>query len=181
MAPSKRRRTRKEGSFELRHIVNPLVGFEGAVSFNLANQSYAPNGTNCALVCGQPPLEVSGKLTEFTLDWVVSMKKRNFRPFAIGGFGFNFTVPGTEPTVATSIGIVPGYSVNTVVRPAFVYGGGARLELRQALRDAPAGSGHYNQGASTHRPLSLNHQIYADLRADGRRVLSLLTYRCSFG
>ncbi len=132
---------------ELRHIVNPLVGFEGAVSFNLANQSYAPNGTNCALVCGQPPLEVSGKLTQFTLDWVVSMKKRNFRPFAMGGLGFNFTVPGTEPTVATSIGIVPGYSVNTVVRPAFVYGGGLdwnfakhfgmRLQVRATTTKAP--------------------------------------------
>jgi hypothetical protein len=132
---------------ELRHIVNPLVGFESAVSFNPQNESYAPNGTNCALVCGQPPLEVSGKLTEFTLDWVVSVKKGKFRPFAVGGLGFAFTVPGNSPDVSTPIGLVPGYAVNTVVRPAFVYGGGVdwsfakrfglRLQVRGNMTKAP--------------------------------------------
>lgn len=132
---------------ELRHIVNPLVGFEGAVSFNLADESYAPNGTACGFVCGQPPLEVSGKLTEFTLDWVASVKKGNLRPFAVGGLGFAFTIPGSNPTVTQSNGTVPAYSVNTVVRPAFVYGGGIdwsfakhwglRLQVRGNTTKAP--------------------------------------------
>jgi len=128
------------GIVELRHIVNPLVGFEGAVSFNPDNQSYAPEAGACELVCGLPPQEVSGKLTEFTLDWVVSVKTGKLRPFALGGVGFAFTVPGRNPTVTTPNGPVSGYSVTTVVRPVFVYGGGLdysftkRLGLRVQFR-----------------------------------------------
>jgi len=128
------------GLIELRHIVNPIVGFEAALSFNPANQSYAPNATNCALVCGLPPQEVSGKATSFTGDWIVSFKSGNLRPFALGGVGFVFTVPGANPKVTTPNGTVPGYSVTTVVRPVFVYGGGIdwsftkRLGLRVQFR-----------------------------------------------
>lgn len=132
---------------ELRHIVKPLVGFEAALSFNPANQSYAPDSTNCALTCGQPPLEVSGKVTEFTGDWIVSMKSGNLRPFALGGVGFAFTVPGASPTVKASNGTVPAYAVNTVVRPVFVYGGGLdylfskhfglRVQFRGNMTKAP--------------------------------------------
>jgi len=132
---------------ELRHIVNPLVGFEGAVSYNPDNQSYAPKTGACGYVCGQPPLEVSGKLTEFTMDWVVSIKSGNLRPFALGGAGFAFSVPGRSPRVTTSVGTVPAYSVNTVVKPAFVYGGGLdwsflphwglRVQIRGNMTRAP--------------------------------------------
>ncbi|SPE20277.1 conserved exported hypothetical protein [Candidatus Sulfotelmatomonas gaucii] len=132
---------------ELRHIVNPLVGFEGAVSFALADQSYAPKAGACALVCGQPPLEVSGKMTQFTMDWVVSMKAGKVRPFALGGAGFAFTVPGASPTVTVGKVTVPGYAVNTVVRPVFVYGGGLdwsflphfglRVQVRGNMTKAP--------------------------------------------
>jgi len=133
---------------ELRRIVNPLVGFEGAVSYSPDNQTYQPNGTSCNLVCGQPKLEVSGKLTQFTMDWVVSMKSGHLRPFALGGAGFAFTVPGRSPTVhSAQFGTVPGYSVNTVVKPAFVYGGGldwgflphwgVRVQIRGTMTKAP--------------------------------------------
>lgn len=121
---------------ELRHLVNPLVGFEAALSFNLANQSYAPKTGDCGFVCGQPPLEVSGKATEFTGDWVVSAKAGRLRPFLVGGAGFIFNVPGNSP-----------YSTNTVVRPVFVYGGGVdwsfaahfglRLQVRGNMTKAP--------------------------------------------
>ena len=132
---------------ELRHIVNPFVGFEGAVSFNPANQSYAPKPGACGYVCSQPPLEVSGRQTEFTMDWVVSLKRGNFRPFVLGGAGFFFTIPGANPTVKQSNVVVPAYSVNTVVRPDFVYGGGIdwaflphfglRLQVRGNTTKAP--------------------------------------------
>lgn len=136
------------GLVELRHIVNPLVGVEAALSFNLADQSYAPNGTNCFPVCGQPPLEVSGKTTQFTGDWIFSLKTGNLRPFALAGVGFAFTIPGTSPTAKDSAGhVLPAYSVNTVVRPAFVYGGGLdysfsrhwglRLQIRGNTTKAP--------------------------------------------
>lgn len=135
------------GLVELRHIVNPLVGFEAALSFNPSNQTYTPNGTSCALVCGQPTQEVSGKTIGFTADWVVSVKTGNLRPFALGGAGFDFTLPGGNPTVVTPSGTVSGYAVNTVVRPVFVYGGGLdylftkrfglRLQIRGNMTKAP--------------------------------------------
>ncbi len=143
---------------ELRHIVNPLVGFEGAVSFNLDNQSYAPNGSSCAFVCGQPTQEISGKLTEFTMDWVVSIKSGKVRPFALGGAGFAFTIPGNSPNVSTANGLVQGYAVNTVVRPAFVYGGGLdwsflphfglRVQIRGNMTKAPQLSDLYPSTAA---------------------------------
>jgi hypothetical protein len=135
------------GLLELRHIVNPLVGFEGAVSFNPYNQSYTPQTGACYPVCGEPPIEESGRLTEFTMDWIVSFKTGKLRPFALGGAGFAFTIPGATPPVSTPAGLVPGYAINTVVRPAFVYGGGLdwdflsrfglRLQVRGNMTKAP--------------------------------------------
>jgi hypothetical protein len=124
------------GILELRHIVNPLVGYEFDVSFNPANQAYAPKTGNCGFVCGEPPLSVSGKATQFGVNWVVSMKSGKLRPFALGGVGLMITVPGNSP-----------YAVNTVVRPVFVYGGGVdwtfaphfglRLQARGNMSKAP--------------------------------------------
>lgn len=122
---------------EVRHIVNPLVGFEFAYSFNLANQSYAPKAGACGFVCGQPPLTVNGDASQVGANWVVSVKKGNFRPFALGGAGFLITLPtGTSP-----------YTINTVVRPVFVYGAGfdwsftshlgLRLQVRGNTSKAP--------------------------------------------
>jgi hypothetical protein len=39
------------GIVEVRHISNPLVGFEGTYSFNRANQVYTPT-VSCGLPCG---------------------------------------------------------------------------------------------------------------------------------
>jgi hypothetical protein len=143
---------------ELRHIVNPLVGFEAAVSFNPANQTYTPRTGACGFVCGEPAQEVSGKLTQFTLDWVASIKYGNLRPFALGGAGFAFTIPGSSPTVTQANGTVPGYAVNTVVRPAFVYGGGLdwgflphfglRVQVRGITTKAPQLSDLYPSTAA---------------------------------
>lgn len=124
------------GLFELRHIVNPLVGYEFNYSFNPANESYAPKTGACDLVCGEPPLSITGKANQFGVNWVVSLKSGSLRPFALGGIGLRITVPGTSP-----------YAVNTVVRPAFVYGGGLdwgflphfglRLQVRGNMTKAP--------------------------------------------
>ncbi len=133
------------GLFEWRHIANPLVGYEFEVTFNPANQSYiATNATppSCYPTgpTGTPPtcqpLKVSGKATQFGGIWVVSKKIGNLRPFALGGIGLMITVPGNSP-----------YAVNTVVRPAFIYGGGLdwgflphfglRLQVRGNMTKAP--------------------------------------------
>jgi hypothetical protein len=124
------------GLLEVRHIVNPLVGYEFAYSLDLANQSYAPETGACSPVCGQLPLKISGKANQFGVNWLVSLKSGSLRPFALGGIGLRITVPGSSP-----------YSVNTVVRPAFVYGGGVdwgflphfglRLQVRGNMTKAP--------------------------------------------
>jgi hypothetical protein len=140
------------GLFEWRHIANPLVGYEFEVTFNPANQAYI--GTNATLpTCfptgptGTPPAcqpqKVSGKATQFGGTWVFSKKIGNVRPFALGGAGFIVTVPGSSP-----------YSVNTVMRPDFIYGGGVdwsflphlglRLQVRGNMSKAPNLSDLFN-------------------------------------
>lgn len=141
------------GLFELRHIRNPLVGYEFEVSFNPANESFInPNATlsnNCFPTgpTGTPPtcqpLKVSGKATQFGVNWIVSKKIGNVRPFALGGIGMMITVPGQSP-----------YSVNSVVRPDFIYGGGLdwtflphfglRLQVRGNMTKAPNLSDLFN-------------------------------------
>ena len=141
------------GLIEWRHIQNPLVGYEFEVSFNPANESYInPNATlsnNCYPTgpTGTPPtcqpLKVSGKATQFGVNWVLSKKIGNVRPFALGGIGLMVTVPGSSP-----------YSVNTVVRPDFIYGGGVdwtflphfglRLQVRGNMTKAPNLSDLFN-------------------------------------
>ena len=140
------------GLFEWRHIANSLVGYEFEVSFNPANQSYiAPNATPPTSYptgpTGNPPtcqpLKLSGKATQFGGTWVLSKKIGNLRPFALGGAGFVITVPGSSP-----------YSVNTVMRPDFIYGGGVdwtfgahfglRLQVRGNMSKAPNLSDLFN-------------------------------------
>jgi len=142
------------GLFEWRHIVNPLVGYEFELSFNPANQAYSnPNATlptcfplgpttTTPPTC-QPALEVSGKAVQFGGTWVLSKKIGNLRPFALGGAGFVVTVPGKSL-----------YSVNTVMRPNFIYGGGLdwtlvphfglRLQVRGNTSKAPNLSDLFN-------------------------------------
>jgi hypothetical protein len=141
------------GLFEWRHIVNPLVGFEFEVTSNPANQSYIATNATLANNCfptgptGTPPacqpLKVSGEATQFGGTWVISKKIGNLRPFALGGAGFVVTVPGKS-----------AYSVNTVMRPDFIYGGGLdwgidkhlglRLQVRGNMSKAPNLSDLFN-------------------------------------
>jgi hypothetical protein len=140
------------GLFEWRHIANPLVGYEFEVTFNPANQSYIepsstpptcfPTGSTGTPASCQP-LEVSGKATQFGGTWIFSKKIGNVRPFALGGAGFIVTVPGSSP-----------YSVTTVMRPDFIYGGGVdwsflahfglRLQVRGNMSKAPNLSDLFN-------------------------------------
>jgi opacity protein-like surface antigen len=117
------------GMLELRHIVNPLLGYEITYSFNPANQAFAPKAGACALVCQNPPTKITAKASEIAIDYVASYKVGNLRPFVVGGLGFFMTFPGPTP-----------FGNNTSVRPTYVYGGGvdwnfgARLGLRLQYR-----------------------------------------------
>jgi hypothetical protein len=132
------------GLVELRHIQNSFVGYEMAFSFNPADQSYAPNGLSCGLVCGNPnpPTKITGNAAEISLDYVVSKRIGNLRPFAVGGLGFYIAIPGATP-----------YGNNTAIRPVYVFGGGTdynfgshlgvRVQVRENMYKAPNTSSIY--------------------------------------
>ncbi len=64
------------GFLELRHISNPLIGYELNYSFNRANQSY--NLTS-----------VKATANEVGANWVVSVPVLMFRPFVVAGGGLH--------------------------------------------------------------------------------------------
>jgi len=73
------------GIFEVRHIENPLVGFEGTYSFNRANQVYSST-VSCGLPCGNiSPATISADAHEVTADYLASLKIANLRPFVLAG------------------------------------------------------------------------------------------------
>lgn len=104
------------GIFELRHISNPLVGYEATYSYNRDNQTYSPAvalGT-CAqgITCGLPA-SVRANAHEVTADWLVSVHVANLRPFVLGGVGLLLN----QPTSGQS-------DTNSETKPVFVYGAG---------------------------------------------------------
>jgi opacity protein-like surface antigen len=99
------------GMIEVRHIVNPIVGYEGAYSFNRGNQTYIACPSPFNPLCVQIP--VLANAHEVSGDWVASLKVSNLRPFALAGVGLLFDVPISGQTGAT---------MNT--KPVFVYGAG---------------------------------------------------------
>jgi opacity protein-like surface antigen len=125
------------GMFELRHISNPLVGFEATYSYNRANQEYiytAPVAT-CP-VSGCTLTAVSNNAHEITADWVPSLHIANFRPFGVLGIGLLLN----EPTGGQG-------DTSTSTQAVYVYGAGLdwgllphiglRLQYRGNLYKAP--------------------------------------------
>ena len=90
---------------ELRHIRNPLVGYEATYAYNRANQSeIVTSATPPACPVGNcinidTVAAVPANAHALTGDWVASVKLANFRPFALAGGGVLFHVPaaGTVP------------------------------------------------------------------------------------
>jgi opacity protein-like surface antigen len=128
------------GIFEVRHISNPILGFEGTYSFNRANQVYTPQ-VACPVVgilpsCPPPPALVSSNAHELTADWVPSVKFANLRPFGVLGLGLLLNEPSSGQVNTTSSN-----------KGAFVYGAGldwgllphigVRLQYRGNLYHAP--------------------------------------------
>jgi hypothetical protein len=75
------------GMVELRHIRNPLVGYEATYSFNRANQVYTYTGLAFCPVgagpCTVAPVPVSANAHKITGDWIISAHAATFRPFAL--------------------------------------------------------------------------------------------------
>lgn len=90
---------------ELRHISNPLEGFDVSYSFNRANQNYVGPFIACpttpAVSCGTPTQAVHANAHTLTLNYVVSAPILAFRVFALGGGGFEHFSPTNNPNVST--------------------------------------------------------------------------------
>ncbi len=118
------------GMLELRHIAKPLLGYELAFGFNTADQAYVPKVGACGLVCQNPAATISGNAAQVSLDYIVSHKFGNLRPFAVGGLGVYIAVPGPTP-----------FGNNTSIRGAYIVGGGldfdfsSHLGIRAQVRD----------------------------------------------
>ncbi len=99
------------GIVELRHLANPILGFEGTYSFNRDNRTY-----NCGVSCGNVNSgTVKADAHEVTVDWVPSVKVLGIRPFGVLGVGALFDVPKSgQSSVPTK----------TSTKPVYVYGAG---------------------------------------------------------
>jgi hypothetical protein len=111
------------GIVEVRHISNPLVGYEGTYSYNRANQVYNASSFACPVgtlpPCGAPaPASVSANAHEVSGDWIASVHIANLRPFALAGVGLLFDVPSGGQS-----------STDTVTKPVFIYGAGLDWSL----------------------------------------------------
>ena len=148
------------GIFELRHISNPIFGFEGTYSFNRANQTYRNAPTGCpAFGCALSTETVRSNAHEVTADWTPSVHIANFRPFGVLGVGLLLDVPdssqatvvttqpGEPPCPSTGCTTTTTSSTKTSYKPVYVYGAGLdwgllphlglRFQYRGNLYSAP--------------------------------------------
>lgn len=131
------------GLIELRHISNPLVGYEATYSFNRANQVYSARCVVCPVgtlpPCNPPaPVPVSANAHEISGDWVASVRLANLRPFALAGVGLLLDVPSGNQS-----------STDTTTKPVFIYGAGLDWGLVPHL-----GLRLQYRAISTRRPIS---------------------------
>jgi opacity protein-like surface antigen len=147
------------GIFELRHISNPIFGFEGTYSFNRANQTYTTEPAGCpAFGCSLSTETVRSNAHEVTADWTPSIHIANFRPFGVLGVGLLLDVPDSSQATVVTQNPNPGQlptstiatstsSTRTSYKPVYVYGAGLdwgliphfglRLQYRGNLYSAP--------------------------------------------
>jgi opacity protein-like surface antigen len=100
---------------ELRHISNPVLGFDVTYSYNRADQSYSPNGYACpvgVVPCMPAPVSVPANAHELTADWIPSLHIANFRPFGVLGVGALLNEPSG------------GTDTQSQTKPVYVYGAG---------------------------------------------------------
>ena len=110
---------------EVRHIKNPLVGYEATYAFNRANQTYTSDTVvSCGIPCGNigfsASTHVPSNAHEVTADWVVSFHLLNLQPFLLAGGGVLLTVP----SASQSIGGNTTTQTQTQTKGVIVYGGG---------------------------------------------------------
>ena len=106
---------------ELRHISNPLIGYEATYSYNRANQTYTTTPVACPVglvPCSPERQSVSADAHEISADWIASVHVAHLRPFALAGVGVLINEPvGNQG------------STQTQTKPAFIYGAGLDWNL----------------------------------------------------
>ncbi len=161
------------GLVEIRHISNPILGFEGTYSFNRADQTYnstiyPPVTVSCPSPCGPfiESLRVPANAHEVTADYVPSVHIANFRPFGVLGIGLLLNVPSGNQTLTqtNNAGVQttsPSTGASTSAKAVYVYGAGLdwgilphiglRFQYRGNLYNAPNLSKLYSStNAFTH-------------------------------
>ncbi len=129
-----------QGGFlvELRHIRNPLMGYEATYGYNRANQAYTSAPVGCpAFGCSTSTATIPANQHEVTADWVVSLKVLMFRPFALAGGGILVNSPEGGTVTTVSCGILNPLcsttttraSTQTQVKGEFTYGAGVDWTL----------------------------------------------------
>lgn len=99
---------------ELRHISNPLMGYEVSYSYHRANEAYS-NTLN--VICPAGPAggcpeqittaSVPANAQEVTGDWVFSFRLANLKPFALVGGGALVNSPTTGNVTVTTTDFYP--------------------------------------------------------------------------
>lgn len=137
---------------EVRHISNPLVGYEATYAFNRANQSYTNASVVCPVgvvpQCNQVYGAVSANAHEVTADWLVSLKLLNIRPFALAGGGVLLNLPQKGTYSGSSVPTPTSLATSSSTKAVFVYGAGLdwtllphlglRFQYRGNVYKAPA-------------------------------------------
>lgn len=110
------------GMVEFRHIQSPLIGYELTYGFNKVDENIAPAAPLCGFVCSTPAQKLSTSTSLVGLDWILSKRFGNLRPFFAGGAGFFIDEPDRS-----------AYGVNDIVRLAWLYGGGVDFSISTHL------------------------------------------------
>ena len=141
------------GLFELRHISNPLMGYEVTYAYNRANEAYRCTTSSCPVVT---PAFVSANAHEITVDWIPSIHIGSLRPFGVlgGGLLLNQPAGGQTNTSSSTRGVyVFGAGLDWGLLPHL----GLRLQYRGSLYKSPDLSKLYTStDAFTHtaRPMA---------------------------
>jgi opacity protein-like surface antigen len=98
------------GIIELRHISNPILGYEATYSYNRANTAYRCTGTSCPILT---PATVSANAHELTVDWVPSVHIGSLRPFGVLGAGLLLNQPAGDQA-----------NTSSSTRGVYIYGAG---------------------------------------------------------
>lgn len=150
------------GVVEMRHIISPLLGFEGSYSVvGPSNYDYAtsvpvsPPGFPCTPSCSflPPPSRIQLYTQTISGAWVPSMKIGNLRPFALLGAGVLIAQADNGQVISTltptngGTPVVNRFPTSTRETPAYVYGAGVdwgllpriglRLQYRGEMYKAP--------------------------------------------